>query len=290
MRKAEEIKGIIVLLLTTFIWGTTFSFTKLALLYFTPFFLLFLRFTLGLVTLFLYSHFKRQKILLSRSGIILGMLNFSAIAFQTFGLRYTSATKTAFITGLSVIFVPYLESVVFKSKIYWNLWLAVFFGFLGMTFLSADFSSFERVNWGDLLVFICAILYAAQIVYISYIVKKKEVFDLAFSEILFTAVFAFLFFLLFEPRNLPIIFIVKNSWPIIYLGVIATSITLTLQLVRQKYVSPTKSALIYNLEPVFATVFALVILSEKLTYFQTLGASFILLSLFISIPSFPQNN
>ncbi|MFN3699666.1 MAG: DMT family transporter, partial [Dictyoglomus sp.] len=268
----------------------TFSFTKLALLYFTPFFLLFLRFTLGLVTLFLYSHFKRQKILLSRSGIILGMLNFSAIAFQTFGLRYTSATKTAFITGLSVIFVPYLESVVFKSKIYWNLWLAVFFGFLGMTFLSADFSSFERVNWGDLLVFICAILYAAQIVYISYIVKKKEVFDLAFSEILFTAVFAFLFFLLFEPRNLPIIFIVKNSWPIIYLGVIATSITLTLQLVGQKYVSPTKSALIYNLEPVFATVFALVILSEKLTYFQTLGASFILLSLFISIPSFSQNN
>lgn len=73
------------------------------------------------------------------------------------------------------------------------------------------------------------------------------------------------------------------------MGIIATAFTLTLQLVGQKYVSPTKSALIYNLEPVFATLFAFVLLSEKLTLRQIIGALLILMSLFISIPSSFQN-
>lgn len=76
---------------------------------------------------------------------------------------------------------------------------------------------------------------------------------------------------------------------VIYLGIGATAFTLTLQLVGQKYVSPTKSALIYNLEPVFATLFAFLLLSEKLNFQQIIGASLILISLFISIPSSFQN-
>lgn len=287
---SSKFKGILVLLVITFIWGTTFSFTKMSLVYFSPFLLLFLRFTLGVFTLFLFLNFKRQKISVNLSGIILGMINFGAIAFQTIGLRYTTATKTAFITGLSVLFVPFFEKIVFKNRISWNLWFAIFLGFLGLIFLTVDFSNLSPINWGDFLVFICALLYAIQIVYISYVVNKKEVFDLAFSEILFTAIFSFIFFVIFEPRNLPFIHLLKVAWPVLYLGVIATALTLTLQLYGQKYVTPSESALIYNLEPVFATFFALIILSERLALIQILGAIFILLSLFISIPSFSQNN
>lgn len=289
MERKNRFKGLFVLLLITFIWGTTFSFTKISLSYFTPFLLLFLRFTLGSFTLLLFLKFRNQKISINLSGIILGLINFGAIAFQTLGLRYTTATKTAFITGLSVLFVPFLEKIVFKNKISWNLWFAIFLGFLGLVFLTVDFSNLSPVNWGDFLVFICALLYAMQIVYISYVVKKKEVFDLAFSEIFFTAIFAFIFFIIFEPRNLPFIYLLKVALPVIYLGIVATALTLTLQLYGQKYVTPSESALIYNLEPVFATIFALIILSERLTFVQMTGAVLILLSLFISIPSFSQN-
>lgn len=285
----DELKGLLILTLITFVWGSTFSFTKIALEVFTPFFLLFLRFLLGAFALFLFLILKRQRISINLSGVILGIINFSAIAFQTFGLRYTTATKTAFITGLSVLLVPFFEKLVFKNKIYWNLWLAVFTGFIGLVFLTTDFSSISTINWGDFLVLVCAVLYAIQIVYISYVVERREIFDLAFSEILFTAIFSFLFFLIFEPRNLPLNFILKNSLSVIYLGIGATAFTLTLQLVGQKYVSPTKSALIYNLEPVFATLFAFLLLSEKLNFQQIIGASLILISLFISIPSSFQN-
>lgn len=287
--ESKELKGLFILILITFIWGSTFSFTKIALKVFTPFFLLFFRFLFGTLVLFLFLKLKKQRISINWSGIILGLINFSAIAFQTFGLQYTTATKTAFITGISVLLVPFFEKLVFKNKIYWNLWLAVIIGFIGLAFLTTDFSAVSKINWGDFLVLICAILYALQIVYISYVVEHKEVFDLAFSEILFTAIFSFLFFLIFEPRNLPLYFIFRNSLPVIYLGIIATAFTLTLQLVGQKYVSPTKSALIYNLEPVFATLFAFVLLSEKLTLRQIIGALLILMSLFISIPSSFQN-
>ncbi len=285
----EEIKGLFILILITFIWGSTFSFTKIALRTFTPFFLLFLRFLFGALVLFLFLKLKKQRISINRSGIILGLINFSAIAFQTFGLQYTTATKTAFITSISVLLVPFFEKFIFKNKIYWNLWLAVITGFIGLTFLTTDFSVVSKINWGDFLVLMCAILYALQIVYISYVVEHKEVFDLAFSEILFTAIFSFLFFLIFEPRNLPLYFIFQNSLPVVYLGVVATAFTLTLQLIGQKYVSPTKSALIYNLEPVFATLFAFILISEKLILLQIIGAFLILMSLFISIPSSFQN-
>lgn len=285
----DELKGLLILTLITFIWGSTFSFTKIALEVFTPFFLLFFRFLLGAFALFLFLILKRQRISINLSGVILGIINFSAIAFQTFGLRYTTATKTAFITGLSVLLVPFFEKLVFKNKIYWNLWLAVFAGFIGLIFLTTDFSLISTINWGDFLVLVCAVLYAIQIVYISYVVERREIFDLAFSEILFTAIFSFLFFLIFEPRNLPLNFILKNSLSVIYLGIVATAFTLTLQLVGQKYVSPTKSALIYNLEPVFATLFAFLLLSERLNFQQIIGASLILISLFISIPSSFQN-
>ncbi|MCX7721308.1 MAG: DMT family transporter [Dictyoglomus thermophilum] len=285
----DELKGLLILTLITFVWGSTFSFTKITLEVFTPFFLLFLRFLLGAFVLFLFLILKKQRISINFSGVILGIINFSAIAFQTFGLRYTTATKTAFITGLSVLLVPFFEKIIFKSKIYWNLWLAVFAGFIGLIFLTTDFSSISTINWGDFLVLVCAVLYAIQIVYISYVVERREIFDLAFSEILFTAVFSLLFFLIFEPRNLPLNFILKNSLSVIYLGIVATAFTLTLQLVGQKYVSPTKSALIYNLEPVFATLFAFLLLSERLNFQQIMGASLILISLFISIPSSFQN-
>jgi drug/metabolite transporter (DMT)-like permease len=290
MMKKLELKGILILIFVTLIWGSTFSLTKISLKYLTPFFLLFERFFLGSLFLGIYFIVKGIPLRINWAGSILGIINFLAIAFQTFGLRSTTATKGAFITGLSVLMVPFFERIFLGSKISIRLWLSVFIGFLGLTMLTVDFTQIGYINWGDFLVFICALLYAIQIVYIAYVVHKKEVLDLVFSELIITMLLALLFHIFFEPESLPLRNIFISFIPVLYLGTIATSLTLTLQLIGQKYLTPTKSALIYNLEPVFATIFAFFILKESLSLIQSIGAFLILLSLFTSIPSSPIDN
>jgi drug/metabolite transporter (DMT)-like permease len=290
MMKKLEFKGTLILIFVTLIWGSTFSLTKISLKYLTPFFLLFERFFLGSLFLGIYFIVKGIPLRINWAGSILGIINFSAIAFQTFGLRSTTTTKGAFITGLSVLMVPFFERIFLGSKISIRLWLSVFIGFLGLTMLTVDFTKIGYINWGDFLVFVCAVLYAIQIVYIAYVVHKKEVLDLVFSELIITMLLALLFHIFFEPESLPLRNIFISFIPVLYLGTIATSLTLTLQLIGQKYLTPTKSALIYNLEPVFATIFAFFILKESLSLIQFIGAFLILLSLFTSIPSSPIDN
>jgi len=290
MMKKLEFKGTLILIFVTLIWGSTFSLTKISLKYLTPFFLLFERFFLGSLFLGIYFIVKGIPLRINWAGSILGIINFLAIAFQTFGLRSTTATKGAFITGLSVLMVPFFERIFLGSKISIRLWLSVFIGFLGLTMLTVDFTQIGYINWGDFLVFICALLYAIQIVYIAYVVHKKEVLDLVFSELIITMLLALLFHIFFEPESLPLRNFFISFIPVLYLGTIATSLTLTLQLIGQKYLTPTKSALIYNLEPVFATIFAFFILKESLSLIQSIGAFLILLSLFTSIPSSPIDN
>lgn len=286
MSKKKELKGIIILTLVTLIWGSTFSISKISLQYVSPLILLSLRFTLGTITLFIYLLFSsRNNLIISNSGIILGIINFLAIAFQTFGLRYTSATKTAFITGISVLLVPFGEKIFFKNKISKNIWIAVFLAFLGLSLLTVDLRELSKISIGDILVFLCAITYALQILFISYIVHKVDISNLAFGELLITSLLSFLFSIP-EIQNLSFRNLYFAFPPILYLGIIATALTLTLQLVGQKYLTPSKSAIIYNLEPIFAFLFAGIFLKERLTIGQGIGALLILLALFLSLPNF----
>lgn len=286
----EELKGIFILTLVTIIWGSTFSMSKISLQYVSPIILLSLRFTLGTIFLFIYLLFSsKNNLKIKKSGIILGIINFLAIAFQTFGLRYTSATKTAFITGISVLFVPFGERILFKSKVPKNVWIAIFLAILGLFFLTVNFRELSEINIGDILVFLCAITYALQILFISYIVHKVDISNLAFGELLITSILSWIFSIS-EITNLSIKKLSLALPPILYLGIVATALTLTLQLLGQKYLSPSKSAIIYNLEPVFAFLFANIFLKERLKVGQGIGAILIIFSLFLSLPKFSTSN
>ncbi len=285
MDKERELKGILILTLITLIWGSTFAISKISLQYISPLILLSLRFTLGTISLFFYLLFSWNNIKISKSGVILGIINFLAIAFQTFGLRYTTATKTAFITGISVIFVPLGEKILFKNKISKKVWLTIFLAFLGLSFLTIDLKEFSGINIGDILVFLCAITYALQILFISYIVHRVDISNLAFGELLITSLFSWIFSIP-EISNLSLKNLYLSLPFILYLGIVATALTLTLQLFGQKYLSPSKSAIIYNLEPVFAFLFARFFLNERLRVGQGIGAILIIFSLFLSLPKF----
>ncbi|MCX7845294.1 MAG: DMT family transporter [Dictyoglomaceae bacterium] len=290
MNREQELKGILILTLVTLIWGSTFSMSKISLQYVSPIILLSLRFTLGTISLFIYLlFFSKNNLKITKSGIILGIINFLAIVFQTFGLRYTSATKTAFITGISVLFVPFGEKILFKNKVSKNVWIAIILAILGLFFLTVDFKELSEINIGDVLVLLCAITYALQILFISYIVHKADISNLAFGELLITSLLSWLFAIP-EIFNLSLKNLSSAFPPILYLGIVATALTLTLQLLGQKYLSPSKSAIIYNLEPVFAFLFARIFLNERLKIGQGVGAILIIFSLFLSLPQFSTLN
>jgi len=290
MNDKREVEGILILIFVTIIWGSTFSVSKISLNYISPIILLFLRFTIGTISLFFYiKFFLREKVKISKYGLILGIINFLAIAFQTYGLKFTSATKTAFITGISVILVPIGEKFLFKNNISKNIWISVILAFLGLILLTLDYKEFKGINLGDFLVFLCAITYAFQILYISYVIQKGDISNIAFEELLLTSILSFIFaFTEYKNFSLTNIFIV--FLPILYLGIVATSLTLTLQLIGQKYLPPSKSAIVYNLEPVFASLFAMIFLKENLRVGQWIGAILILLALFLSLPQFSNLN
>ena len=167
------------LLLVAMIWGSGFPATKIILdSGIQPFEFLAIRFFITAIVMFIIMRIKKIKVENNERnlGIVAGVVLFSAFAFQTVGLVYTTASKNAFITGANVIFVPYIAWVFTKEKPKWIYILSSIICFIGIGFLS--FEKNLTINFGDFLTFICSICFALQIVVIGSRIKNKNPFTI----------------------------------------------------------------------------------------------------------------
>ena len=143
--------AIILLILTTLLWGTTFIITK-TLTQSVPIFLyLGLRYligTIGFIPLFFHFRFLKKKILFV--GFITGVIYYLSMVFQTYGLQTTTAGKAGFITGLSTVIVPFITWIFYKKKIKSRVWLAVILSVIGMALLLLEGEA--GIIIGDILV------------------------------------------------------------------------------------------------------------------------------------------
>jgi len=287
----------ILLVIVTILWGTTFILTKNTTKIIPPFLYLALRFGIAFVAmvplLFRYKSFfkswRNWKI-----SLVAGTLYFISIFTQTIGLQdpNTSASKASFITALGVIFVPLFMSIFLKRKIHYLLWIAVILAIVGVGLLS--FSKIEPLSWGDPLVLICAIAYALYVIYLSNNLKEIKVMPFTAVQLFFIAFSSLVMSLIFEfglASETPIaseVFSLQNILVLLYLGVIATSITFILQSYGQRYVTSTRASLIFAFEPLFATLFAIWIGDEVLTLLIGIGMILIFIAVIFSIFS-PQD-
>ena len=298
----KKYSGELALLFNTLVWGATFALIKNALTDVSP--MIFVGFRFGIATLlflpFVYRHLIRVDKNTLLAGAVLGIFYFAGFAAQTIGLKLTTATKSGFITGTFVAFIPILQLLIEKRKPKWYNILSVFIVLLGLVILSSNGNNLigfitqlgTEFNLGDLLTLICALLFAFQVVYVDVFTKKYDYLPLVFLQLFFTGLGGFLFSYIFSTAQIVEIQFTINSsvvFSILYTSIFASIIATVIQLKYQKTVTPTKAGIIYSIEPIFAAVFAYFLLSEKISNFGLVGCALIFIGLIFS-EIFSNNN
>lgn len=272
--------GSIGLLLTAIIWGSGFVANNMALMTMTPLQILCLRFFIGAVLMgaIAFKRFKnirKQEII---AGIILGILLFTAFVAQTFGLKYTTPSKNAFLTATNVVIVPFIAFLLHKKKVdrYSTVGAVMAITGIGILSLRGNLS----LSFGDALTLLCALGFAFHIFYTGQFAQKYDVLVLTALQMLVAFLLSLIVILPVEGINLTVSG--NGLMSVIYLGVFSTTIAFFLQTVAQKYTSETKAAVILSMESVFGTLFSILIVHEKITERMIAGCLLILAAVLIS--------
>ncbi len=266
-----------VLLGITAIWGTTFPVMKVSLEYVSP--ILFLAYRFGVASLLMLLLFRgrvlRKDTLLE--GFILGLTLFFGHGFQIVGLKYTTASNSAFITSLYVVFTPFIAYYLLGQRIRGRDFAALAVALAGLYLISGASMSF---SYGDLLTALCAVSFAFQIVLVEKF-GGKDYLSLAFWQILWNFLLALAYASIAKGLYVPESTVAWGG--IIYTGVFATVLTFTLQTKFQRDTRAHRAALIYSAEPIFGYISSFLTLGEVLSPTGYLGALLILAAIWYEL-------
>ena len=268
------------LLLVALVWGTTFVIVKLAVEDLPPFPFLAIRFGLSFLSLLPFLYFQKTHISKGTllKGVALGGLLFSGYAWQTVGLQYTTASNAGFITGLSVVFVPALVTLTTWKLPSPGLILGILCALGGLALLSVG--DRLQLNKGDLMVLVCALSFALHIFFVGRYAPQTNATVLASVQILTVSVLSG-FSSLFSPQ--PMMHFSTNVWiALLVTAIPATSLAFFVQTKMQQFTTPTHTALIFSMEPVFAAISAFFFAGEILTLRGLLGAGLVLVGMLIA--------
>ncbi len=280
---SRTLRADLLLLLTSVIWGLSFVAQRKGMEFVGPYLFNGVRFFLGALVLYAITRIRGRKLTgwnRPLPGITLGVILFAAVSLQQVGLVYTTAGKAGFITGLYVVFVPML-GIILKQKIGIFGWSGVVLAVIGLYFLSVN-ESFS-ISYGELLVLICAFVWAIQIQYIDHQAKVANHIVLAIYSFLTCAALSMAVALLFEAIHWSAI---RQAWLTIgYGGVMSVGVAFSLQIVAQRDAPPSHAAMLFSLESVFALVGGMILLDERMSARSLLGCGLILLGIFsLQIP------
>jgi drug/metabolite transporter (DMT)-like permease len=282
MSSKIRITALILLILTTVLWGTSFVITKKLTEDIPIFLYIGLRFAIALVGFIpFFPRLKRLNKPIVLMSLMTGFLYFFGFAIQTIGLQTTTAGKTGFITGLSVIIVPFIAWLGFKKPINKRIWIAVVLSVGGMAFLLLEGES--GIIIGDLLVIICAFFWAFYIIFNDKFVRMVDIYSYSIIQIIVISFSGFFFSFLIQETYGSITFSVTSLYFMIYMGIIVMTLTVLFQNWSQQHVSATQTAIIFSLEPVFAVLFDFLIGGVILSIFGWIGCGLIFIAILIVV-------
>ncbi len=270
------------LLITALIWGTAFVAQSVGMDYIGPFTFGAVRFMIGGLVLLPFI-FIRQKLSatpepdisahkgkmpsLLLGGACCGGALMVANSFQQFGLLYTTVSKGGFITALYIILVPVL-GLLFGRRIARRILISIVLAVIGLYLLCMT-DSFSDLNPGDILMAICALGFAVQIMAVDHFVAYMDGVKLSCAQFFFASFYSWIAVFLTEN---PCLSDILAGWlPIVYAGAFSCGIAYTLQVVAQKNLAPTIASLIMSLESVFSVLAGWIILDQTLTSREILG-------------------
>ncbi len=271
----------------TLIWGSTFVLIKEALKDSSPLVLNAVRMALAAVLLALFyrkhlATMTRQSLI---AGVVVGIFLYLGYAFQTSGLNLTTPSKSAFLTGTSTVLVPLVLVLFWRTRIHiWRV-VGIALAFLGLFLMTvpagrAGLADFANVNLGDILSIGCAFGFAFQIIFLGrasqrFPFEQIAVLQIATAAILMALTAPLLERLHLQPSNTVIV-------TVLITGILGTAVAFTVQAWAQQFTPATHTALIFNLEPVFAWLTSFIYLKERLGVRAGAGALLILAGVLVS--------
>jgi len=279
--RPSRLRAELALAFCTLLWGSTFVVVKNSLHHSSVFVFLALRFTLAGICMAAFRPqafrvLQREEIF---AGARLGFFMFCGYAFQTAGLRYTTASNSGFITGSSVVLVPLILALFWGKRV--TLW--VYFGTIaaaaGLYFLTAPATGVAHLNRGDVLTFFAAMSYAVHIILVGEYAREHSAAALSVLQVLACAMMAWL--TAFGANTIRWQAMWLHSASQLWIGiavcaVFATAVAFSLQLWAQQFTTPGHAAIIFTLEPVFAVITSYLVLGERLGLRSVAGAALVL--------------
>jgi drug/metabolite transporter (DMT)-like permease len=273
----------VALAVVAIIWGSTFVVVKQALGEISTLYFLFLRFSLASVCMLLlfargFHHMHWREIARGLGGgAVAGLFLWLGYILQTVGLKYTTAGNSGFLTGLYIVLVPVIGSAIFRRRPSGREIMGIAVATIGMFVmtlpsLAANFA----MNRGDLLTLSCAVAFSFHLLILGYYSPRERTEAVALGQIVCAACLSG-FALGIEPP--------KATWSravvfaIVLTAFFATAIAFALQTWGQRYTTPTRTALIFSLEPVVALATAVVLGGEALTAYAVGGGALILVGI-----------
>jgi drug/metabolite transporter (DMT)-like permease len=278
----KKIRAALLLLTTTFFWGVTFTIVKDAINQVDVYVFLSQRFLLASAIMLPFALVRRDRmnLRLLLHGSILGALLFAAYAFQTVGLKYTSASNTGFLTGLSVVLVPLFDALIFRQPIGRSIRWGVGLALAGLLLLCSNSSL--SFNIGDLLGTLCGVSVALHLLFTSRFARdaQSDVYLLTTLQLSTVGILS----LATAGSKGARVFVWHPElfWTLAICVLIATVFAFLVQTSMQRYISPSHTALIFCTEPVFGAGYAYFAAGERLGAYGYWGAALILAGMLVS--------
>lgn len=287
---SQHLRGILLLLLVTAIWGSTFAVVKVLGELLAPPVLIAWRFFIGALVLLPLLLWRGQRSSQSgpvqgaqpaghslwRDGALLGLWLIAGYGTQTIALQTTTANRAAFFTALSVVLVPLWLTFAQRRRMPTLLWVALPLAVAGLALLS-----WEGGKWmvGDLWALACAVTYAGFIVTLEKLAHRHAALPFTLAQVATVAGLALLWAVLSGAALWP----PAAAWgPLLYLGIVATALTTLLQTLGQRHVSAAEASLIYALEPVSASLFSYLLIAEKVGVRGAFGGLLVVIATVLS--------
>lgn len=283
----RRVQADLALALCALIWGATFVVVKDALAFTSVFSFNALRFTLAAIVMgivYLRAVRKSDRATVF-AGVLIGFFMFGGYAFQTLGLKFTTPSKAAFITGAGVVFVPVLLAIFWRRRVSAWAWAGAAAALVGLYFLTVPQTGFSALNIGDLLVLGCAVMFAFHIILVARYSPRHSVAALSFLQVATTAVLTALCLPLLAATRWEPPFV---RWSPSLVGALlitavgATALCFSLQVWAQQYTSPTHTAILLSLEPVFAALTSLIVVHERLGARVLAGAALVFIGILLA--------
>lgn len=288
----EALRADLALVGVTSLWGSTFVVNRLVIDAGPPLLFLTVRFVLAALVLFLLARSRPCTPLLVKDSAFIGVLLAFGIGFQMLGQVYTTASKAAFVTGLSVPLTPVAAWLMARKKPTGE-------NLAGLVLASGGFAVLTwpkeglAFNFGDLLVLVTAFTYAIVIAYMGESAGRHDARWYSTGQIAFAALTVGLGRLVLLPllggrgaiaaaerRPLPLTWGMLAA--LLWMALAATVLTFILQTWAQARMSATHAAVLFALEPVWTAFFAALVLGERMTRRDFAGAGLVLFGILVS--------